>query len=188
VVCTVAVLPLHSFMQDGVAAAVLALLAHNGTTTAVQHSDAAVASTAAAAAAAAAGVLRALTTADDERPLASKAFLHARQLAGNPHNALSALLPVLQQLQSCEPLPAGHLTAVMAAVRQVRGLLEGFQCGVSWGGATLSLACTAMTASHCSPAGVSAWSRTWTTIMQLACIHPYRALLAMPCHQSQCQC
>jgi hypothetical protein len=114
-------------MQDGVAAAVLALLAHIGTSKAVQHSEAGVASAAAAAAAAAAGVLRALTTADDERPPASKAFLHARQLAGNPHNALSVLLPVLQQLQSCDPLPAGHLTAVMAAVRQVRDGLKGFE-------------------------------------------------------------
>lgn len=107
-------------MQDGFAAAALTLLHHIGSTTAVQHEDPAVATAAAAAAVSAAACLRAFTTADDERPPASKAFLHARQLAGNPHNALQVLLPVLQQLQACKPLPVGHLTAVMAAIRQVR--------------------------------------------------------------------
>lgn len=106
-------------MQDGFAPAALVFLQHVGSTKAVQHNTPAVATAASAAAASAAGALRAFTTADDERPPASKAFLHARQLAGNPHNALQVLLPVLQQLQAVKPLPVGPLTAVMAAVRQV---------------------------------------------------------------------
>lgn len=76
---------------------------------------------AAAAAGAAAGALRAFTTADDDRPPASKAFMHARLLAGKPHNALQVLLPVLQQLQQGPERPVGPLMSVLAAVRQVRG-------------------------------------------------------------------
>jgi hypothetical protein len=107
-------------MQDGWAAAALTLLQHIGSTHAVQSEPPALAGAAASAAAYACGTLRACTTADDERPPASKAFLHARLLAGPPHNALGVLLPVLVQLASCTPLPAGPLAAVMAAVRQVR--------------------------------------------------------------------
>lgn len=109
-------------MQDGFAAAALSLLQHIGATSAVQHSTPAVATAATSAGAAAAGALRAFTTADDARPPASKAFSHARQLAGKPHNALAVLLPVLQQLQDVKGggLPVGPLMAVMSAVRQVR--------------------------------------------------------------------
>ena len=79
-------------------------------------------STAATAAGAAAGALRAFTTADDDRPPASKAFMHARLLAGQPHNALQVLLPVLQQLQQQQgpERRLGPLMQVVAAVRQVR--------------------------------------------------------------------
>jgi hypothetical protein len=75
---------------------------------------------AAAAAGAAAGALRAFTTADDDRPPASKAFMHARLLAGKPNNALQVLLPVLQQLQQGPDRQVGPLVAVLAAIRQVR--------------------------------------------------------------------
>jgi hypothetical protein len=74
---------------------------------------------AAAAAGAAAGALRAFTTADDDRPPASKAFMHARLLAGKPNNALQVLLPVLQQLQQGPDRQIGPLVSVLAAIRQV---------------------------------------------------------------------
>jgi hypothetical protein len=53
-----------------------------------------------AAVAGAAGVLRALTYADDESALASRAFTHARLLA-KAHGALRELLFALQRLSSC---------------------------------------------------------------------------------------
>lgn len=130
-------------MQDGFAPAALAFLQHVGSTKAVQHDTPAVATAAAAAAASAAGALRAFTTADDERPPASKAFLHARQLAGNPHNALQVLLPVLQQLQAVKPLPVGPLTAVMAAVRQVGGRLCDWCCSFVLDSGAGTAVCTA---------------------------------------------
>lgn len=82
----------------------------------------ATAPTAVAAAGAAAGALRAFTTADDDRPPASKAFMHARLLAGQPHNALQVLLPVLQHMQQGPNRRVGPLMAVLAAVRQVRAV------------------------------------------------------------------
>lgn len=72
------------------------------------------------AAGAAAGALRAFTTADDERPPASKAFMHARLLAGQPSHALQALLPMLRQLAAGPERQQGPLIAVLGAVRQVR--------------------------------------------------------------------
>lgn len=84
--------------------------------------DAAAPAACAAAAGAAAGALRSFTTADDERPPASKAFAHARQLAGKQHAALDVLLAVLRQLPhpTGDRPPLGAVVAVMAAVRQVR--------------------------------------------------------------------
>eukprot|EP00775_Hariotina_reticulata_P012080 gene12080-12220_t len=74
---------------------------------------------AAAAAGAAAGALRAFATADDDRPPASKAFLHSRLLAGKPNNALQVLLLVLKQLQQQQPRPLGPLISVLGAIRQI---------------------------------------------------------------------
>jgi len=90
----------------------------------------------AAAAGAAAGALRAFATADDERPPASKAFLHSRLLAGQPNNALQVLLSVMKQLQQLQPRPLGPLIAVLGAVRQVcvcRLPLQGCTAGSSVG-------------------------------------------------------
>jgi hypothetical protein len=150
-----------SLMQDGFASAALALLQHIGITKAAQHNTPAVATAAAAAAASAAGSLRACTTADDERPPASKAFLHARQLAGTPHNALQVLLPVLQQLQACKPLPVGPLTSVMAAVRQVRAqLLEPAR----------SVHCQPIRYNHLHACCLGCWSSPVVSSMRDACV------------------
>ncbi|KAF6264410.1 armadillo-type protein [Scenedesmus sp. NREL 46B-D3] len=106
------------FIDMGVAADLLQLLqllaaTPGGVASAPQ------AAAAAAAAGAAAGALRAFTTADDDRPPASKAFMHARLLAGKPNNALQVLLPVLQQLQQGPSRHIGPLVAVLAAIRQI---------------------------------------------------------------------
>jgi len=122
-------------MQNGFAPAALTLLQHITTSnTLTPDSPAAVAAAAATAAAAAAGALRAFTTADDERPPASKAFLHARLLAGKPHHALTVLLPVLRQLQGQQQLAVGPLTAVVGAIRQVGlyGVAPGGRGGGQW--------------------------------------------------------
>lgn len=106
-------------MDMGVASDLLKLLQLLSSSIKLSNSS----SAAVSAAASAAGALRAFTTADDDRPPASKAFMHARLLAGQPHNALQVLLPVLQQLQQGIERRVGPLIAVVAAIRQVRRLL-----------------------------------------------------------------
>ncbi|GLC34380.1 hypothetical protein PLESTB_000734900 [Pleodorina starrii] len=65
---------------------------------------------------AACGVVRSVTTADDERPPASKAFMHARVLAKS-HAAIRVLLSVLRRVPAAtEPATACR---VLATVRQV---------------------------------------------------------------------
>ncbi|GLI67218.1 hypothetical protein VaNZ11_011142 [Volvox africanus] len=65
---------------------------------------------------AACGVVRSVTTADDERPPASKAFMHARILAKS-HAAIRVLLAVLRRVPAAqEPATACR---VLGTVRQV---------------------------------------------------------------------
>ncbi|GIL83032.1 hypothetical protein Vretimale_8546 [Volvox reticuliferus] len=65
---------------------------------------------------AACGVVRSVTTADDERPPASKAFMHARVLAKS-HAAIRVLLGVLRRVPAAqEPATACR---VLGTVRQV---------------------------------------------------------------------
>lgn len=103
------------FVDMGLAADLLQLLQLLAATPA----GLAAAPQAAAAAGAAAGALRAFATADDDRPPASKAFMHARLLAGKPNHALTVLLPVLQQLQQGPDRQVGPLVSVLAAIRQI---------------------------------------------------------------------
>jgi hypothetical protein len=70
------------------------------------------------AAAACAGALRSFTTADDERPPASKAFVHARVLAKNS-KALQALLQALNRTASSSSNNKAAI-GLLDAVRQVR--------------------------------------------------------------------
>ncbi|EFJ47195.1 hypothetical protein VOLCADRAFT_105247 [Volvox carteri f. nagariensis] len=65
---------------------------------------------------AACGVVRSVTTADDERPPASKAFMHARLLAKN-HAAIRVLLGVLRRVPAAEE--PGTACRVLGTVRQV---------------------------------------------------------------------
>lgn len=107
-------------MQNGFTPEALSLLQHISSTQTILHGTPPLAASAAAAAAAVAAALRAFSTADDERPPASKAFTHARQLAGKPNDALLVLLPILQQLQGMQgELPVAPVAAVVSAVRQV---------------------------------------------------------------------
>ncbi|WIA28447.1 hypothetical protein OEZ86_010991 [Tetradesmus obliquus] len=103
------------FVDMGLAADLLQLLQLLAATPA----GLAAAPQAAAAAGAAAGALRAFATADDDRPPAAKAFMHARLLAGKPNHALTVLLPVLQQLQQGPDRQVGPLVSVLAAIRQI---------------------------------------------------------------------
>ncbi|KXZ54662.1 hypothetical protein GPECTOR_4g728 [Gonium pectorale] len=66
---------------------------------------------------AACGVLRAVTTADDERPPSSRAFVHARLLAGSQHGAIRVLLGVLRRLPA-EQEPA-TVCKLLGTVRQI---------------------------------------------------------------------
>ena len=109
------------FVDMGLAADLLQLLQLLAATPA----GLAAAPQAAAAAGAAAGALRAFATADDDRPPASKAFMHARLLAGKPNHALTVLLPVLQQLQQGPDRQVGPLVSVLAAIRQVSASMSG---------------------------------------------------------------
>ncbi|KAF8072541.1 ARMC6 [Scenedesmus sp. PABB004] len=97
------------FVDMGVAADLLSLLSLLAAPGAADPAAGLAAAPAAAAAAgAAAGALRAFATADDERPPASKAFMHARLLAGKPNHALRVLLPALRQLQAGPERPLGR--------------------------------------------------------------------------------
>ncbi len=61
-------------------------------------------------------VLRSVTTADDERPPSSKAFVHARLLCKH-HAAIRVLLGVLRRVRAAEE-PA-TACVVLSTVRQV---------------------------------------------------------------------
>jgi hypothetical protein len=61
--------------------------------------------------------IRAFTSADDERPTASKAFLHARLLA-KTHGALKVLLAALRRVGAERP---EICAALLATVQKVRG-------------------------------------------------------------------
>ena len=93
------------FVDSGFAADLVQLLQHKELTS--------------EAAAACAGALRSFTTADDERPPASKAFVHARVLAKNS-KALQALLQALNSTASNSSSGSKTAIALLDAVRQVR--------------------------------------------------------------------
>lgn len=151
----------RSFVDCGLAADLLQLLQLLGS-----NGDLAASPQAAAAARGAAGTLRALATADDERPPASKAFTHARLLAGPPNNALSVLLPVLQQLQQGAAPSVAPLVALLGAMRQVR-------CACAHGAALL------LNTLHPGAAVEHARARTALRTHAAGCCTNHRRLLPM---------